>query len=189
MDHKKEKPLFEKGIWIKEQQGVLTMGSLDRQNKNVMVVSDELRDKMHAFETDMVDALYGDNRQPFFPDVLDMEILFDKLKKAFKTVQLDTAFENSDGNPFKCLFDPVYTLMEHLVISSTSGGKSPNVQINATIVGGHLCIVYRDSESVSDPSNLTPEFYLAKSKVQGNVQFKKNRENGSYYDITIPSGD
>ena len=183
------KVLFKKGIWIKEQQGVLTMGSLDRLNKDVMVVSDDLKDTLHAFESDMVDALYGEGRQPFSPGILDMDILFDKLKKAFQNVQLDLSFENSDSKPFKCPFDPVYALIEHLVISSTSGGKSPNVQINATVVEGHLCIVYRDSESVSDPSNLTPEFYLAKSKVQGNVQFKKTRENRSYYDITIPSGE
>ena len=134
MDPKKEKPLFQKGIWIKEQQGVLTMGSLDRQDKDVMVVSEALRDRLHAFESDMVDALYGDNRQPFAPGVLDMNILFDKLKNAFTGVQLELSFENSDGKPFPCAFDPVYTMLEHLVASSTASGQSPIVHIHATIV-------------------------------------------------------
>ena len=187
MDTEKKTPIFQKGIWIKEQQGVLTMGSLDRKNKDVMVVSDELKSKLHDFETDMVDALYGGDRQPFSPGILDMDNLFKKLRKQFTATRLELSFENSDNKPFKCQFDPVYTLIENLVLSSTTGGQTPVVDIKATIVQDHLCIIYRDSESVSDPSNLASEFYLAKSKVQGNVQFKKNEGQPAYYDIMIPA--
>ncbi len=183
----KEKPLFQKGIWIKEQQGVLTMGTLDRKNQDVMVVSDELKSKLHAFETDMMDALYGEGGRPFIPGILDMENLFKKLREQFNTTQLKLAFENSDNAPFKCPFDPVYTLIENLVLSSTATGQNPVVTIKATIVQDHLCIIYRDSQSLSDPSNLASEFYLAKSKVQGTVQFKKNEGTHSYYDIMIPA--
>jgi len=188
MDPKKDKPIFQKGIWIKEQQGVLTMGSLDRNNKDVMVVSDELRSKLQAFETEMVDALYGESGRPFTPGILDMENLFKKLRGQFNTTQLELSFENSDQKPFKCQFDPVYTLIENLVLSSISDGQNPVVNIKATIVQDHLCIIYRDSESLSDPSNIASEFYLAKSKLQGTVQFKKNEGSQSYFDIMIPSG-
>lgn len=182
-----EKPLFQKGIWIKEQQGLLTMGSLDRGNKDVMVVSDALQSKLQTFESEMLDALYGESTTPFIPGVLELDTVFKKLKKEFNKAQLEISFENSDKKPFKCQFDPVYTLIRNLVLSSTSGKKPPVVIIKATIVQDHLCIIYRDSESLSDPSNLAPEFYLAKSRLGGTVQFKKNEEQPAYYDIMIPA--
>ncbi len=58
MGPKKETEIFKKGIWIKEQQGILTVGSLDKRNTDIMVVSDELSTRLHTFESDIIEALY-----------------------------------------------------------------------------------------------------------------------------------
>lgn len=41
--------LFKKGIWIKEQQGSLTMGSLEDDTQPVMKVPDDLCERIYAF--------------------------------------------------------------------------------------------------------------------------------------------
>lgn len=84
MGPEKETEIFKKGIWIKEQQGVLTVGSLDKKNTDVMVVSDELSTRLQAFESDMIEALYSETREKFRPGILDIEHLFRQLKKADK---------------------------------------------------------------------------------------------------------
>ncbi len=190
MDPKQKKPLFEKGIWIKEQHGVLTMGSLDKRNKEVMVIPDALCEKIQAVETEMIEAIYGESREMFQPEILDMALLFKKLGAKYGDVTFEISFKDSDGGPFRCGFNPVFTMLEKLVESSVSGTGAPLIHIKASIVEGHLCIVYQDTLSVSDPSKLAPDFYLAKNKLNGTVQFKKKEgSRDAYYDIIIPSKD
>nr|WP_320013668.1 hypothetical protein [uncultured Desulfobacter sp.] len=187
MGLEKETEIFKKGIWIKEQQGVLTVGSLDKKNTDVMVVPDELSTRLKSFESDMMEALYGESREKLQPGILDIEHLFRQLKKRFKDVQLNLSFDKSDENPFVCNFDRVFSLCEKLILSSISGNSNPIIYIKASLVQDHLCMIYRDSESVSNPSDLGPDFFLIKNRLDGSVQFKKADKKESYYDITIPS--
>ena len=184
-----KKEIFKKGIWLKEQQGVLTMGSLDKKNTDVMVISEELTATLHAFESDLIEALYGEDRQTFRPGVLDIEHLFRQLKKRFEDVPLNLSFDESGEQPFICKFDLVFSLLEKLVLSSIAGGSNPLIYLSASLVQDHLCIIYRDSESISNPSNLAPEFFLIRNSLGCDVQFKKADEKGSYYDITISSAE
>lgn len=187
MGTKKETEIFKKGIWIKEQQGVLTVGSLDKSNTEVMVVSDELSARLHTFGSDMLETLYGENREKFRPGVLDIDHLFRRLEKRFGDVRLHLSFDKSDENPFVCNFDLIFSLFEKLVLSSISGNSNPVIYINASLVQDHLCMIYRDSESISNPSELGADFFLIKNRLGGSMQFKKADKKGSYYDITIPS--
>ena len=187
MGSKKETEIFKKGIWMKEQQGFLTVGSLDEKDTNVMVVPDELSAKLQAFESDMIDALYGETRETFQPGMLDVEHLFRQLEKRFGDVRLNLSFDKSDENPFVCNFDPVFSLFEKLILSSISGNSNPAIYINASLVQDHLCIIYRDSESVSNPSDLGPDFFLIKNRLGADVKFNKADKQDGYYDITIPS--
>ena len=190
MNPKQKTPLFEKGFWVKEQQGVLTMGSLDKSNKETMVIPDALCERIQAVENEMMDALYGESREMFQPEILDMDLLFKKLGEKFEGIQFEISFKDSDNKPFKGRFNPMFSLLRALVESSASGTNVPVIHIKASIVEGHLCIVYQDEGSVSDPSKLTPEFYLAKNKTNGTVQFQKKKGNKeAYYDIMIPSTD
>ena len=65
MEKIKNDALLKKGIWIKEQQGNLTIGSLDATDKSVVVIPDELSIKLLEFENDMIEALYGEDRLLF----------------------------------------------------------------------------------------------------------------------------
>ena len=187
MGTKKETEIFKKGIWIKEQQGVLTVGSLDKGNTDVMVVSDELSARLQIVGSDMVEALYGKNRKKFRPGVLDIDDLFRQLEKRFGDVRLHLSFDKSDENPFVCNSDLIFSLFEELVLSSISGNSNPAIYINASLVQNYLCMIYRDSESISNPSGLGPKFFLTKNRLGGSMQFRKADKKGTYYDITIPS--
>ncbi|WP_321494294.1 hypothetical protein [uncultured Desulfobacter sp.] len=181
--------IFKKGIWLKEQQGVLTVGSMDKKSTDIMVVPDELRSRLDAFESDMMEALYGEDRETFQPGILDIELLFRQIKKRFGDVQLNVSFDKSDEHPFVCDFDTIFSLLEKLVLSSISGSSNPVIYISASLVQDHLCIIYRDSESASSPSDLDPEFFLIKNRLGGDMEFKKADKKGTYYDLTIPSAD
>ncbi|NWH06077.1 hypothetical protein [Desulfobacter latus] len=189
MNPEKETEIFKKGIWIKEQQGVLTVGSLDKNNTDVMVLSDKLSSRLRTFESDIIEAIYGESREAFQPGGLDIEHLFRQLKKRFENVRLQISFDKSDEKPFICNFDSIFSLFEKLILSSISGNSKPVIYINASLVQDHLCIIYRDSESVSKPSDLGPEFFLIKNRLDCRVQFNKADKKGTYYDITIPSAD
>ncbi|MCG8552066.1 MAG: hypothetical protein MI799_16825 [Desulfobacterales bacterium] len=187
MGTKKENEIFKKGIWIKEQQGVLTVGSLDKKNTDIMIVPDELGAKLQNFESDMIEALYGESRESFQPDILDIEHLLKQLEKRFKDERLHLSFDKSDDNPFICDFDPIFSLFEKLIQSSIADNSKPLIYINASLIQDHLCIIYRDSESVSSPSDLGPDFFLIKNRLGAEVEFNKADQQGGYYDITIPS--
>jgi hypothetical protein len=189
MDSKQETKIFKKGIWIKELQGILTVGSLDKKEKDIMIVPDKLSAKIQNFESDMIEALYGESREPFEPDILDIDHLFNQLEKRFKDERLHLSFTKSDENPFICDYDPVFSLFEKLILSSIAGNKNPLIYINASLVQDHLCVIYRDSKSVSHPSELGPDFFLIKNRLGAGVEFNKADQQGGYYDITIPSAN
>jgi len=189
MGTNKETEIFKNGIWIKKQQGVLTVGSLDKTNTDIMRIPDELSAKLQDFETEMIEALYGETREPFQPDILDVEHLFKQLEKRFKDERLHLSFDKSDDNPFICDFDPVFSLFEKLILSSLTADSKPLIYINVSLVQDHLCIIYRDSESVSNPSDLGPDFFRIKNSLGADVEFNKADSKGGYYDITIPSAD
>ncbi len=60
MKRVKKDSLLKRGVWIKEQQGSLTIGSLDENDENVMIIPETLSLKIIEVENDMIEALYGD---------------------------------------------------------------------------------------------------------------------------------
>jgi len=189
MDKFRKDPIFKKGIWIKEQQGVLTIGSLDAQDKETMVIPDELSSRMFAFEEEFLDALYGENTKAFNPEIVDMEKLLSKIKNRFTDKEIRIAFSNPKKEEFRGDYDEILALLEKLVLSSSPIGNEQDtlVYINASILQDHLCIIYRDSSSISDPSKLEKEFQYIRNTLKGDISYKKTSESRSYYDIMIPS--
>jgi hypothetical protein len=188
MDKPTKDPIFKKGIWIKEQQGVLTIGSLDQEKKETMVIPDELSAKIFAFEEEMLDALYGDDSQPFNPEIVDIEKLLSKIKTRFTGKEIRIAFSNPQREEFRGDHDEFFSLLEKLLLSSSPLDKEEKnlIYINASILQGYLCIIYRDSLSISDPSKLKNEIHYIQNTLNGEISYKKT-ENRSYYDIMIPS--
>ena len=182
-------PLFKKGIWIKEQQGTLTMGSLDKNDKSVMVVPDNLCAKIMEFENDMMEALYGKNRKPFDPAQIDIEKLFKELERQYRQCRIITTL--SGDRMFTCDYNEIYTIMKKFIESSMPDSPlksdTPVIHINASVLQGHLCIIYRDSPPLSNPSKLKDEIHFLKTVLKGEITYKHTRNNKAYYDIMIPS--
>ncbi len=191
MKKTKENTALKTGIWIKEQQGQLTIGSLDENNPDVMIVPDELSSKLFEFEKDMMDALYGENRIVFNPSLIDIEKLLFNLKNQFKNYDLRISFSGRGENVFKGNYNEIYGLIEKIIQSSLIPGSEnstpPVIHINASVLQDHLCIIYRDSLSISDPEKLTKEINFIRSGLKGEISHKETSGNKSYYDIIIPS--
>ena len=189
MDKSTKDPIFKKGIWIKEQQGVLTIGSLDEGKKETMVIPDELSSKIFAFEEEVLDALYGENSQSFNPEIVDLEKILSKIKDKFMDKEIRIAFSNPQKEEFRGDHDKLFSLLEKLVLSSLPSEKDETtlIYINASILQDHLCIIYRDTSSLSDPSKLKNEIHYIRNTLNGEISYKKTSESRSYYDIMIPS--
>ncbi len=191
MEKTKNDALLKKGIWIKEQQGSLTIGSLDETDKSVVVIPDELGSKLLEFENDMIEALYGEERQLFDPSAIDIEKLLKKIGKQFQKNDLRISFSGEKSSSFKGDYNQIYRLIEKFVLCSLSGASQasnpPLIYINASLLQGHLCIIYRDSGSITDPSLLKAEISFIKTVLKGEIDFKITSGNKSYFDIMIPS--
>jgi len=187
----KKDTFFKTGIWIKEQQGCLTIGSLDSNDKGIMVIPDKLRSKIFEFENEMIEALYGENKALFNPSIINIEKLFANIGKKFNQNNLRISFSGTKDNVFRGDYDEIFHLIEKFILSSLTDdskqGKEPLIYINASVLQDHLCIIYRDSGSISDPLKLKKEIDFIKSVLKGEISYKLTDGNKSYYDIIIPS--
>ncbi len=191
MKKTKEDTALKTGIWIKEQQGQLTIGSLDKGHQEVMIVPDQLSSKIFEFEKEMIEALYGEDRIIFNPSFINIEKLLSDLKKQFEEYDLRISFSGTAGNVFKGNYNEIYRLIETIILSSLTQVSEketpPLIYINASVLQDHLCVIYRDSLSISDPAKLKKEFDFVRSALNGEISHKATSGNKSYYDIIIPS--
>lgn len=171
---------------MKEQQGTLTIGSLD--GKETMVLPATLCAKIFAFEDEMQEALYGENRQAFTPEMIDLDRLFLNIKSRFKDQEIKISFLNPQKQRLRGDYDEIFTLLENFILSSSPHIKDEKIliYISASILQDQLCLIYRDSQAISDPSKLTAEFAYITDRLKGEISYKKTAEARSYYDIMIP---
>ncbi len=183
-------PLLKGGVWIKEQQGCLTMGSLNETESEAIIIPDELSIQIAQFEDAMIEALYGEDKKIFNPETVDIEKLLSQIKNKFKHNKLSIYFDGSTEKPFKGSYDDLFGIMEKFVMSSLpddASREAPLIYIRASVLQDHLCIVYRDSGSISKPSKLKDQIEFIKDKLKGEISYTEKSDNKSYYDIVIPS--
>lgn len=183
--------LFKKGIWIKDQNGSLTIGSLDKTDTSVKIIPDNLRRTLVEFETDMIEALYGEHSKPFIPEVIDLNNLLKNLKEQYQTLNIKVALAGTQNNIFKGDYEKIYAIVENLIQSSIAGlskdDELPLIYVNVSLVDNHLCLIYRDSASACHPSKIEPEIEYIQTILNGEVRFKDIGGDKSYFDIMIPS--
>lgn len=190
MDEINHDLLFKKGIWIKEQNGTMTLGSLDQKDSTITIIPETLAATLHRFENDIIDALYGEDRIEFNPDVVNIDKLFENLQNKYSNHKIRVVFLNNDSTVFKGNYDKIFSLMDKMVsisLSSSGDGGEPIIYINASLLDNHLCIIYRDSDSVCNPSEVIGEIEQIKTELQGEINFKATEKQKSYFDIMIPS--
>lgn len=191
MKNKIKSTIFKAGIWIKEQQGRLTMGGMGSDAGDTIVVPNDLCDKLFDFEDEMIEALYGEDRQVFKPGVVDLSTLMKNIEKQFKKHTLRISFTDTQKLPFYGDYDLIYNFFAALVSQSLSnvedGGSEIVIYINASVLENHLCVIYRDSLSALDPSMIKEQIRDLKLKLKGEISYKKTSAQKKYYDIMIPS--
>ena len=185
------KVLFKKGIWIKEQQGNLTIGSLDKTEKDIKIIPEQLKKVLIDFENDMLEALYGERSVDFEPGRIDIVKMFDQIAVQFNAYELKISFSGTDPGTYQGDYNAVYRIIERFVLSSLptkdTDSQSPIIYINASLIDNHLCIIYRDSDSLCHPSKLKKEIEYIQKKLNGSVNYKAKSGEKSYFDIMIPS--
>ncbi len=191
MNKPEKNSCFKSGIWIKEQQGCLTIGSLDKSDTAVKIIPESLRQTLADFETDMVEALYGETATQFKPGVINIQTMLDEIQREYKSHNLRISVSGTENNIFKGNYDKLSTIIQRLVNSSLTetpkDNSSPIIYINASLLEDHLCIIYRDSESICHPDKLKKEITYIKKAMNGEVSFKATGTEKSYFDIMIPS--
>ncbi len=190
MTKSRKDTIFKTGIWIKEQQGRLTIGSLDENEPDVMVVPDHLCAEIFRSEQAIMEALYGD-QVLFDPAELNVEKLLADIRKEYEKYDIRVFFAGKN-NVFKGSYQVIHDLVEKLIQSSLVKQEQtqvPTVFINVGVLENHLCIIYRDSLSISDPLKLSKEFDLIRSFLGGEISHKTTSGNKSYYDIVVPSSN
>lgn len=191
MDNSKKGSFFKKGIWIKEQQGHMTIGSLDKNNHDIKVIPDHVKQMIVDMEADMVDALYGESSIPFEPEVVNIDFLFKEIEEKYSDNNLRISLSGTSNNVFKGDYKILFAIIEKMVLSSISDkeneSQQPIIYINASLLEDHLCVIYRDSESNCHPSKLKKVILYIQQKLKGEIKFKAVSDEKSYFDILIPS--
>ncbi len=190
MPGKEGSPLIEKGIWIQEKNGVLTMGTLDRDNGEEVVLPEKLSETIFALEDEMMDALYGESAVPFDPEFIDVKLLFEKLIKVFETKDVKINCHCPDGSRFSGNWNELYDLMcafiHHSFAYELKNVSLKSIHINASVVDGNFCLIYRDSGDMQHTDELREQFDYIRNNLNGEVSIKSGSGKGSYLDILIP---
>lgn len=192
MSGDKKTPLIQKGIWIKEQNGVLTMGTLDQENGEAVKLPEKLTETIFAIEDEMMEALYGKEAVVFDPSFVDVQQLFYKVTKRFAYQYKDVGIytdcpENSrfEGD-WDQLFDLLCAFVRHSIEYELKDVARKSIQMNASVVAGNFCLIYRDSGGMQHADRLQPQFDRIENDLKGEVSIKPGSGKGSYLDISIP---
>lgn len=191
MNDNQKGSFYKHGIWIKEQQGHLTIGSLNKNDNEVKIIPDHIKQTIQDMEADMIEALYGEESVSYESETIYFDNLFKELENKFKDHQIRISFSGDQQNVFKGDFQILLTIFEKMIQSSLIDGDqnpaNPIIYINASLIDNHLCIIYRDSESLCHPSKIKKVILYIKNKLHGEVSYKATSGEKSYFDIMIPS--
>lgn len=189
MTQSSKKSLLKKGIWIQEQQGVLTMGSLDPEDIKVVELSPELTATIAQFEQDMTDALYGDRAIAFEPGKTGVKKLLERVIKSFDTTGVQISISCPDYAVISGEYDGLFNLFSGIVGNSLQheliGVDRPAIHISVSVVADTLCMIYRDSGTGSGANRLKKEISYIKETLKGEVSQKSTPGKGTYFDIVI----
>ncbi|MDY0131673.1 MAG: hypothetical protein RBR53_03300 [Desulforegulaceae bacterium] len=178
------KKILKNGIWIKEQNGILTMGLVDDDEFEVEI-GEKTSLQLFALELELQDALYGKNRIKFNPTNVNFEKLIQSLVKEpdFKDKEISAHFAGKVV--IKADYDLLFEVFKSLLQKSFNGEGNGKVYINASVADDSLCVLYRDEvlsrklESVDEIKKMVEKNLNGSIKVNDSVKIP-------YIDITIP---
>jgi|GEM_PF-5452153 len=187
MKEKKWSSVFETGVWIKEQNGVLTMGKIGDDELQIEL-GNELAETISSLEDQVEEALYGNDSMKFDPEKVDFNTVLNKINESFKDTDLVFTGHCAQGSVLKSDYNDIYSLIYGLAENSmlhTGEEKKPAVYISASVVEGKLYIVYRDSGPCRNMNNIAREAELVKDSLHGEIKLNDSGRY-PYLDIMIP---
>ena len=122
---------------------------------------------------------------------VDIEKILVDIKNKFKKHDIRVSFSDPQGFVFKGDYYGIFHMFEKLILSSLSSipenQEAPYVYISVSLLENHLCVIYRDSESISNPDALKENTDLIETGLNGEINYKVTASKKAYYDIMIPS--
>eukprot|EP00767_Chilomastix_cuspidata_P008303 gnl/Chilomastix_cuspidata/9481.p1 GENE.gnl/Chilomastix_cuspidata/9481~~gnl/Chilomastix_cuspidata/9481.p1 ORF type:complete len:198 (+),score=19.15 gnl/Chilomastix_cuspidata/9481:28-594(+) len=185
MSDKKNNDLLKNGVWIKEQNGVLTMGSLD-DDDHAVVLSREFSDNLFKMEDEMMSALYGPAAEKFYSENINIKRLIEKAVSDIDDKDIKISVHCDDKTSISVSYDDIYDVISGLLNNSIKSADSEkNVYINASVADNTLCLIYRDSGQCGKPEAVKVETEIIQNRLKGKVKINET-DQWTYLDITIP---
>ncbi|PID78179.1 MAG: hypothetical protein CSB21_01765 [Deltaproteobacteria bacterium] len=188
MSDKKRDDLLNHGIWIKEQNGVLTMGSLDEDDHSAVILNDSLEKTFIAMGNEIAEALWGESSVKFDISKVNVKKMIDRVLSDIKVNKDDVSVYCSEDMLVSVNYDLLYKVFKGLIknsLDSDYNNKDSGININISFVDKKLCIIYRDSGGCGSSSSIEREIELIKTRLDGDVKINKAGQR-VYLDIMIP---
>lgn len=179
-----KKTILKNGIWIKEQNGMLTMGLLDKDDFQVEI-GEKTSLQLFALELEMQEALFGGSAVRFNPENVNFERLVKNLIKELELKEDEISGHFSGSTIIKADYDLVFKAFELLVKKSAAGRKEGKIYINASVVDNSLCVVYRDEVLCKKTASIEDARKIIEKELKGKIKINDSVKN-PYMDITIP---
>jgi hypothetical protein len=178
-----EKKILKNGIWIKEQNGILTMGLLDDDFE--VEIGEKTSLQLFALELELQEALFGDNITKFNPEVVNFEKLVQSVRRELKLTDNDIYAHFSGPTTLKADFKLIFDVFKSLIQKSLKSDNKEKIYINASVADKSLCIVYRDEFLCKKGETIEDEKNLIENELKGKIKINDSVKN-PYIDITIP---
>lgn len=189
MPDKKDDTIFKKGIWIKEDKGLLIMGSLDEQNDISVVLSKNFSKVIFDLENELQEALYGEKSAKFNPKNVNIKNLFEAVADEINNDIIKSTVHCSDNSEIKGDYKGLYRLLSGLVKNSMDyeleSVEEPFIYINASVLDNKLHVIYRDHGNCDNLNSLWEEIDYITNKMNGKIKLNTSGKL-PYLDIMIP---
>ena len=178
-----EKKILKNGIWIKEQNGILTMGLLDDDFE--VEIGEKTSLQLFALELELQEALFGDNITKFNPEVVNFEKLVQSIRRELKLTDNDIYAHFTGPTTLRADFEIIFEIFKSFIQKSLKSENKEKIYINASVADKSFCIVYRDDFLCKRAESIDEEKNLIENKLNGKIKINDS-VNNPYIDITIP---
>lgn len=180
----KNKSALKNGVWIKEQNGILTMGVLGEKDSS-FEMSEKLSNEIMAMEDDIEEALYGAGAVRFNPKNINLHKLFDNIAEDLDIPRESINLHLSGSYSVKGDYEKMYTVLKELLSNSFDTAEKSVVYISASVVDNKLCFIYRDNGRCSETENIKEAEKIITKDLNGSLKLMDSGQK-SYLDIMIP---
>lgn len=179
-----EKRVLKNGIWIKEQNGLLTMGLIGNDDFEVEI-GEKTSLQLFALELELQEALYGENSIKFNPKNVNFEKLVQSILRDTGLSDSDIATHFTGDAVIKGDYDMIFDVFKAMIQKSSGNNGGEKIYINASVADNSLCVVYRDDVLCRKAEGIDDIKKIIEKELGGSIKIIDSVKN-PYIDITIP---